>query len=196
MKTFAKNAFRWLAEKSDLHQISFAHRAAINPASHGFSIVQAFTNFVPSRLESVGPDIYMVDATHALSDQDTRDIVNYVERGGGLIVSFNPWVWFRNNRRQNCELTYANGQDRNKYCYNQNRIKCSRPISSLPGLQGHKIFADAIIKILIPFKSISDKICYDQLFINKVVQIFTFQFDESVTKFNVVKVLLILMKCS
>ena len=45
-------------------------------------------------------------------------------------------------------------------------------------------------------KSISDKNCYDQLFINKVVQIFTFQFDESITKFYVVKVLLILMKCS
>ena len=59
-----------------------------------------------------------------------------------------------------------------------------------------KIFADAIIKILIPFKSISDKNCYDQLFINEVVQIFTFQFDESVTKFYVVKVFLILKKFS
>ena len=78
--------------------------------------------------------------------------------------------------------------------YSQTRIKCSRPISSLPGLQGYKIFADAIIKILISTKSISDKNCYDQLFINKVVQIFTFQFDESVTKFYVVKVLSILMK--
>ena len=67
--------------------------------------------------------------------------------------------------------------------YSQTRIKCSRPFSSLPGLQGHKIFADAIIKILIPTKSISDKNCYDQLFINEVVKIFTFQFDESVTKF-------------
>ena len=83
-----------------------------------------------------------------------------------------------------------------KYYYSQTRIKCSRPISSLPGLQGYKIFADAIIKILISTKSISDKNCYDQLFINKVVQIFTFQFDESVTKFYVVKVLAILMKFS
>ena len=80
--------------------------------------------------------------------------------------------------------------------YSQTRIKCSRPISSLPGLQGQKLFADAIIKILIPTKSISDKNCYDQLFINEVVKIFTFQFDESVTKFYVVKVLLILMKFS
>ena len=59
-----------------------------------------------------------------------------------------------------------------------------------------KLFADAIIKILIPTKSISDKNCYDQLFINEVVKILTFQFDESVTKFYVVKVLLILMKFS
>ena len=42
----------------------------------------------------------------------------------------------------------------------------------------------------------SDKKCYNQLFINKVVQIFTFQFDESVTKFYDVKVLSILMKFS
>ena len=80
--------------------------------------------------------------------------------------------------------------------YSQTRIKCSQPISSLRGLQGHKIFAGAIIKILISTKSISDKNCYDQLFINKVVQIFTFQFDESVTKFYVAKVLSILMKFS
>ena len=71
--------------------------------------------------------------------------------------------------------------------YSQTRIKCSRLISSLPGLQGYKIFADAIIKILISTKSINDKKCYDQLFIIKVVQIFTFQFDESVTKFYVSK---------
>ena len=81
-------------------------------------------------------------------------------------------------------------------CYSQTRIKCSRPISSLRGLQGHKIFADAIIKILIATKSIIGKNCHDQLFINEVVKIFTFQFDESVTKFYVVKVLLILMKFS
>ena len=80
--------------------------------------------------------------------------------------------------------------------YSQTRIKCSRLISSLPGLQGYKIFADAIIKILISTKSINDKKCYDQLFINKVVQIFTLQFDESVTKFYLVKVLSILMKFS
>ena len=59
-----------------------------------------------------------------------------------------------------------------------------------------KISADAIIKILIPTKSIIEKNCYDQLFINEVVKIFTFQFDESVTKFYVVKVLSILMKFS
>ena len=80
--------------------------------------------------------------------------------------------------------------------YSQTRIKCSRPISSLPGFQGQKIFADAIIKILIPTKSIIEKNCYNQLFINEVVKIFTFQFDESVTKFYVVKVLSILMKFS
>ena len=51
------------------------------------------------------------------------------------------------------------------FIYSQTRINCSRPISSLPGLQGLKIFADAIIKILMPTKSISDKNCYDQLFI-------------------------------
>ena len=50
--------------------------------------------------------------------------------------------------------------------------------------------------ILIPTKSIIEKNCYDQLFINEVVNIFTFQFDESVTKFYVVKVLSILMKFS
>ena len=82
-----------------------------------------------------------------------------------------------------------------KIYYSQNHVKCSRPLCSLPGLQGQTIFADAIIKILIPTKYISDKNCYDQLFINKVV-LFTFQFDESVTKFYVVKVLLILMKFS
>ena len=80
--------------------------------------------------------------------------------------------------------------------YSQTRIKCSRPISSLRGLQGHKNFADAIIKILIATKSIIGKNCHDQLFINEVVKFFTFQFDESVTKFYVVKVLLILMKFS
>ena len=42
----------------------------------------------------------------------------------------------------------------------------------------------------------SDKNCYDQLFINKVVRIFTFQFDKSFTKFYVLKVLSILMKFS
>ena len=78
--------------------------------------------------------------------------------------------------------------------YSQTCEKCSRPISSLRGLRGQKIFADAIIKILIPTKSISDKNCYDQLFINEVVKVFTFQFGESVTKFYVVKVILILMK--
>ena len=41
-------------------------------------------------------------------------------------------------------------------------------------------------------KSIIGKNCHDQLFINEVVKIFTFQFDESV-KIFVVKVLLILM---
>ena len=82
------------------------------------------------------------------------------------------------------------------FFYSQTRIKCSRPISSLLGLQGQNFFADAIIKILISTKSISDENCYDQLFINKVVQIFTFQFDESVAKFYVVKVLSILMKFS
>ena len=86
--------------------------------------------------------------------------------------------------------------DRKRNDYSQTRVKCSRPISSLPGLQGQKNLADAIIKILIPTKCISDKNCYDQLFINEVVKIFMFQFDESVTKFYVVKVLLILMKFS
>ena len=37
-----------------------------------------------------------------------------------------------------------------------------------------KFFADAIINFLIPFKSISDKNSYDQLFINEVVKIFYF----------------------
>ena len=86
------------------------------------------------------------------------------------------------------------GKRRRNIYYSQTRIKCWRPISSRPGLQGHKIFADAIIKILISTKSIIDKNCYDQLFINKVVQIFPFQFDESVTKFYVVKVLSIVME--
>ena len=58
--------------------------------------------------------------------------------------------------------------------YSQTRIKCSRPISSLRGLQGHKIFADAIIKILIATKSIIGKNCHDQLFINEVVKNFHF----------------------
>ena len=53
--------------------------------------------------------------------------------------------------------------------YSQNHVKCSRPLCSLPGLQGQKIFADAIINFLIPFSSISDKNSYDQLFINEVV---------------------------
>ena len=78
--------------------------------------------------------------------------------------------------------------------YSQNHVKCSRPLCSLPGLQGQKFFADAIINFLIPFKSVSDKNSYDQLFINEVVKIFTFQFDESVIKFYLVKVFQILMK--
>ena len=41
--------------------------------------------------------------------------------------------------------------------YSQPREKCSRPLCSLPGLQGQQIFADAIINFLIPFKSINDK---------------------------------------
>ena len=68
-------------------------------------------------------------------------------------------------------------------------------LCSLHGLQGQKVFADAIINFLIPFKYISDKNPYDQLFINEVVKIFTFQFGESVTKFYVVKDIWILMKC-
>ena len=51
-----------------------------------------------------------------------------------------------------------------------------------------------MINFLISFKSISDKNSYDQLFINEVVKIFTFQFGESVTKFYVVKDIWILMK--
>ena len=77
--------------------------------------------------------------------------------------------------------------------YSQNHVKCSRPLCSLPGLRGQKFFADAIINFLIPFKSISDKNSYDQLFINEVVKIFTFQFGESITKFYVVKNIWILM---
>ena len=80
--------------------------------------------------------------------------------------------------------------------YSQTRIKCLRPIPSIPGLQGQIFFAETLIKILIPTKYIIDKNCYDQLFINKNVQIFTFQFDERVIKFYVVKVLLILTKFS
>ena len=45
-----------------------------------------------------------------------------------------------------------------------------------------------------PFKSISDENSYDQLFINEVVKIFTFQFDESVIKFYLVQIFQILMK--
>ena len=78
--------------------------------------------------------------------------------------------------------------------YSQNHVKCSRPLCSLPGLQGQKI--DAIINFLILFKSISDKSWYDQLFINEVVKIFTFQYDKSVTKFYIVKDFWILMKFS
>ena len=44
-----------------------------------------------------------------------------------------------------------------KEVYSQNHVKCSRPLCSLPGLQGQKFFADAIINFLILFKSISDK---------------------------------------
>ena len=41
--------------------------------------------------------------------------------------------------------------DRKRFCkYSQTREKCLRPITSLRGLQGQKLFADAIIKILIP----------------------------------------------
>ena len=58
--------------------------------------------------------------------------------------------------------------------YSQNHVKCSRPLCSLPGLQGQNFFADAIISFLILFESISDKNWYDELFINKVVKIFTF----------------------
>ena len=78
--------------------------------------------------------------------------------------------------------------------YIQNHAKCSRPLCSLPGLQGQNFFADAIINFLMPFKSISDKNWYDQLFINEVVKIFTFHFDESIIKFYLVKVFQILMK--
>ena len=78
--------------------------------------------------------------------------------------------------------------------YSQNHVKCSRPLCSLPGLQGQKFFEDAIINFLIPFKYISDKNSYNQLFINEVVKIFTFQFDESIIKFYLVKFFQILMK--
>ena len=57
-----------------------------------------------------------------------------------------------------------------------------------------KIFADAIIKILIHTKSIIEKKMLRPTFFYEVEKIFTFQFDESVTKFYVVKVLSILMK--
>ena len=67
-------------------------------------------------------------------------------------------------------------------------MKCSRPLCSLPGLQGQKIFADANNKLFNTFQIISDENSYDQLFINEVVKIFTFQFDESVMKFYLVKV--------
>ena len=80
--------------------------------------------------------------------------------------------------------------------YSQTRIKCSRPLCSLPGLQGQNFFADAIINFLILFKSIRDKNWYDQLFIHEVVKLFTFQFDESVIKVYLVKVFQILMKFS
>ena len=80
--------------------------------------------------------------------------------------------------------------------YSQNHVKCSRQLCSLPGLQGQKIFADAIINFLIPFKSISDQNWNNRLFINEVVKILTFQFGESVTKFYVVKYFWILMKFS
>ena len=69
-------------------------------------------------------------------------------------------------------------------------IKCSRPISSLPGLQGI-----AKKKLRMQFKNFNTyKTLIDQLFINKVVKIFTLQFDESIIKFYLVKVFQILMK--
>ena len=57
-----------------------------------------------------------------------------------------------------------------------------------------KKFLRMQLNFLIPFKSISDENSYDQLFINEVVKIFTFQFDESVIKFYLVNVFQILMK--
>ena len=64
--------------------------------------------------------------------------------------------------------------------------KMFAPTLQPPGLQGQKFFASAIINFLIPFKYISDENSYNQLFINRVVKIFTFQFDESVIKFHLV----------
>ena len=101
----------------------------------------------------------------------------------------------KNSVHHSIKYGYAAACSTNKtQQYSQKHVQCSRPLCSLPGLQGPKIFADAIINFLIPFKSISDKNSYGQLFINEVVKIFTFQFGESVTKFYIVKVLLILMK--
>ena len=108
------------------------------------------------------------------SDVGKQEIISHLEDGindspfcssdgAGMKEPF--WVHFLGFKYFHMDTVITNPRWTSYYYwYSPARLKCSRPISSLPGVQGQKFFAVTIINFLMPTKFISVKNWWDQLF--------------------------------
>ena len=65
------------------------------------------TGLKPVDLKEAAVDVYVVNAHSKMADSDRKLVIDFVKRGGGLMIGGQAWAW--ENQNTNPKLNFANG---------------------------------------------------------------------------------------
>ena len=71
-------------------------------------------NVQPSDFLAGDFDIYIVDASASLTDEEVSGLTDFVQNGGGIMVGGQAWSWFNRDKPDDANIGYCNGFPGNK----------------------------------------------------------------------------------
>ena len=99
VQTFIDNAIKWLAQKPDEIQIATAEKGPVGKFTDQLKIV------APKDLASQKDiNVYYQNAQEGMDEEGAKSILDFVENGGGLLISGQAWHWMNTERKS--ALTY------------------------------------------------------------------------------------------
>ena len=99
VQTFIDNAIKWLAQKPDEIQIASAEKTPVGKFTDQLKII------APKDLASQKDiNVYYQNAQEDVDDEGAKSILEFVENGGGLLISGQAWHWMNTERKS--ALTY------------------------------------------------------------------------------------------